>query len=275
MFWQPDSSLSSSTNERSGVVVAGPGTSRTIPSIIVSEIIRAISKYAHVTRIEVDVASDNMSGLHRAPSLAAAHDVELGSNVESHRAPNNARLRAQAFRALIHSNTATAIAYAWPGINNDWIRQYLQIANAAGASTIVLCESLPKSHPAKVGALAEVMSRADRIYVGHVDDANELHAIFGSLGPIIDVHPALSLRGRHEHSGDRQITTFLPRDDEEALTTVLAAFDAIPEAWTRTIDFMSSCATQASHYQTSSRAVITPTTSASPEVICHPTTSSR
>jgi hypothetical protein len=215
------------------VVVAGPGSSLTIPGIIVSEIVRALATRTRVTRLEVDVASDIFAGLDRAPSLAAAHDGRANDNLLCYRAPDSTRLRTQMFRQLIGRDVAVAVAYAWPGIDNDWIRQFLQVANAAGATTVVLCESLPASsaNPTAVGALAEIMSRADHVIVGDGADAAELSSIFSSLDPIIEVHPALSLRGRTERSGNQRITAFLPRDSAETLTTMLSAFDAIPEAW--------------------------------------------
>jgi hypothetical protein len=218
---------------RTRVVVAGPGSSRTIPGIIVSEIVRALATRTRVTRLEVDVASDVYSGLDRAPSLAAAHDMRANDNLLSYRAPDNARLRLQMFRQLIDRDVAVAVAYVWPGINNDWIRQFIQVANAAGATTVVLCASLPPStsNPTAVGELAEIMSRADHVIVGDLGDAEDLNAIYGTLDPNIEAHLALSLRGRTERSGGRRITAFLPRDSAETLSTMLSAFDAIPEAW--------------------------------------------
>jgi len=232
VYWRPDDSLSNNVQEyRTGVVVAGPGSSLTIPGIIVSEIVRALAKTSRVIRIEVDVAADFMAGLHRAPSLATAHDVHTGVNIERHRAPNIPRLRSRAFRDLIGPNVETAIAYAWPGIDNSWIRQFLQVAKAAGASTTVICASLPASNPVRPISLAEILYQADRVYVGDIVDATELAQAFGARGPQIEARKALSLRGRSSRSTDRQITAFLPKDSGGSLATVLSAFDAIPEAW--------------------------------------------
>jgi hypothetical protein len=232
VYWRPEDSLGSSVQEcRTGVVVAGPGSSLTIPGIIVSEIVRSLAKTSHVTRIEVDVAADFMAGLHRASSLATAHDVHTGANIDRHRAPNIPRLRGRAFRDLIGADVGTAIAYAWPGIDNSWIRQFLQIAKAAGASTTVVCASLPASNPVKPVSLADIMYQADRVYVGDIADAAELTQVFGSRGPEVEARKALSLRGRSGRTTDRQITTFLPKNNGGSLATVLSAFDAIPEAW--------------------------------------------
>jgi hypothetical protein len=218
---------------RSRVLVAGPGSSRTIPGIIVSEIVRALAVRTQVTRLEIDVASDIFAGLDRAPSLSAAHDTRANDNLLSYRAPDNARLRLQMFRQLIDREVAVALAYVWPGIDNDWVRSFLTVANAAGATTVVLCASLPTStiNPTAGGDLADVMSRADHVIVGDKGDADDLAGIYGTLDPLIEVHPALSLRGRAERTGGRRITAFLPRDSGETLATMLSAFDAIPEAW--------------------------------------------
>jgi hypothetical protein len=233
VLWQPEDSLGGVDPTRSRVVVAGPGSSLTIPGIVVAEIVGALSARTRVTRLEVDVAVDALAGLHRAPSLAAAHVVRINDNLLSYRAPDNARLRTQMFRHLIDRDVSLAVAYAWPGIDNDWIRQFLQAARIARVSSVVLCASLPTSttNPSAVGELAEIMSRANRVIVGEDSDAAELSALYGSLSPLVETHPALTLRGRTERSTGRRITAFLPRDNAETLTSVLSAFDAIPEAW--------------------------------------------
>jgi hypothetical protein len=233
VFGRIEDTVSGIDATRSRVVVAGPGSSRTIPGIIVSEIVRALATRTRVTRLEVDVASDTFAGLDRAPSLSAAHDTRANDNLFSYRAPDNTRLRLQMFRQLIDRDVAVAVAYVWPGIDNDWIRQFLQVANAAGATTVVLCASLPTStsNPTAVGDLADIMSRADHVIVGDLGDADELAGIYGTLDPLVEVHVALSLRGRAERSGGRRITAFLPRDSGDTLATMLSAFDAIPEAW--------------------------------------------
>jgi hypothetical protein len=233
VFGRIEDTVSGVDATRSRAVVAGPGSSRTIPGIIVSEIVRALATRTRVTRLEVDVASDTFAGLDRAPSLSAVHDTRANDNLLSYRAPDNTRLRLQMFRQLIDRDVAIAVAYIWPGIDNDWVRQFLQVANAAGATTVVLCASLPPSttNPTVVGDLAEIMSRADHVIVGDLGDADELAGIYGTLDPLIEVHLALSLRGRAERSGGRRITAFLPRDSGETLATMLSAFDAIPEAW--------------------------------------------
>jgi len=233
VFWRPEDSLSGVDATRSGVVVAGPGSSLTIPGIVVGEIVRALTAHARVTRLEVDVAVDALAGLHRAPSLAAAHDARANDNLLNYRAPDNARLRTQMFRQLINRDVTVAVAYAWPGIDNDWIRQFLQAARSARVTSVVLCASLPTSttNPSAVGELAEIMSGANRVVVGEDSDAAELAALYGSRSPLVEAHPALSLRGRNERSASRRITAFLPRDNAETLTSMLSAFDAIPEAW--------------------------------------------
>lgn len=169
-------------------------------------------------------------GLHRAPSLAAAHDVAFRLGLQRQRAPRNARARRQVFRQWISPGAKVAIAYAWPGIDNEWIREFLQVANAAGVPTVVLCASLPPSREARAVSLVNTIRHADRVVVGDTDQANELIAAFGSHGPEVQAHRALSLTGRSRRSGPQRLTAFLPRESGETLTTLLAAFDAIPEA---------------------------------------------
>ena len=51
------------------------------------------------------------------------------------------------------------------------------------------------------------------------------------MRPVIEVHRALSLTGRSTSEDRKRLTTFLPKDDEQALLSVLTAFDAIPNDW--------------------------------------------
>jgi hypothetical protein len=212
------------------VVMAGPGTSLTIPGIIVSEIVMALAKSSPVRRIEVDLGTHPTMGLHRAPSLAAAHDVAFRPGLIRHRAPQNARARKQAFREWIGPDVKAAIAYAWPGIDNEWIRGFLQVASAAGVPTVVVCASLPPSRQARAVSLVNTLRQADRVVVGDTAEANELIGAFGSYGPEVQTHPALSLTGRSHRPGPQRLTAFLPRESGETLTALIAAFDAIPEA---------------------------------------------
>jgi hypothetical protein len=230
MHRRPEGLAESPSSTASEVVVAGPGSSLTIPGIIVAEVVQAIGRLTSVTRIEVDPGTAFASGLHRAPSLAAAHDPILTGGAPRLRAPKTSRLRMQAFREWITPGVQTAVAYAWPGIENDWIKQFVQAGKAAGACTIVACASLPNSSHVAV-ELAEAVERADLVFVGDQAEANALCAELGGSGPTIDTHRALALRRRGARSELHQITAFLPKDNEETLSTVLAAFDAVPEAW--------------------------------------------
>jgi hypothetical protein len=212
------------------VVMAGPGTSLTIPGIIVSEIVMALEKSSPVRRIEVDLGTHPMVGLHRAPSLAAAHGVAFHLGTQQHRAPRNAKTRKQAFRQWIGLDAKMAIAYAWPGIDNEWIREYLQVAKSLHVPTVVLCASLPPSREARAVSLVRALRHADRVVVGDFDEANELRSAFGSYGPEVQTHRALSLTGRSRRAGSQHLTAFLPSGSDQTLTALLAAFDAIPEA---------------------------------------------
>jgi len=212
------------------VVVAGPGTSLTIPGIIVSEIVNALATFLPVRRIEVDLGTHPTMGLHRAPSLAASHDPPPRVAPLRHRAPRNARDRKRAFRQWIGPNAIFAIAYSWPGIDNEWISDFLQVAKAAGVRTIVLCASLPSSREARAVSLVSTIRGADRVVVGDADESIDLVAAFGPYGPQVQVHRALSLTGRRRRSGPQQLTAFLPSDGIETLTALMGAFDAIPDA---------------------------------------------
>lgn len=216
--------------DRSTVVVAGPGSSLTVPGIIVSEIVVALAQLTSVTRIEVDVGTDFAAELYRAPSLAAAHGAFRRESIVLHRAPSGEHLRTKAFRDWIGPDVRTAIAYAWPGIDNGWIRQFLHAARLAGAATIVACASLPESTEARPVLLADILADADLVLVGDASDITELARTYGSNAPVVEVSRALSLLGRSRRSSSQQITAFLPRDHDKMLHTLLAAFDAIPEA---------------------------------------------
>jgi hypothetical protein len=75
------------------------------------------------------------------------------------------------------------------------------------------------------------MCLSDLVVVGDVADAVELQSEYNVGGPTILAHRALSLSGRADTSAHGKITAFLPRNSGESLATILAAFDAIPEAW--------------------------------------------
>ncbi len=216
---------------RAGVVVAGPGSSLTIPGIIVSELVQAMARLTKVTRIEVDLNTGLMAGLHRAPSLAAVFPPIEDGSIVIHQAPSNARSRIQTFRKLIGPQTAAAVAYAWPGIDNEWIKQFIEVGRSAGVFTVVACASLPQPNHARAMSMASTMVNADVVLVGDVAQARELATEFGSAGPIVEVNRALSLIGRGGRTSKQQITAFLPKNDAVSLATLLAAFDAIPEAW--------------------------------------------
>jgi hypothetical protein len=216
---------------RSGVVIAGPGSSFTVPGLIVSEIVQALAKSTPTTRIEVDINGDLISGLHRAPSLSAAHEPHQSDAYKTYRAPDNAHRRAQLFRSVMGRDVATVVAYAWPGIDNSWVKQFISSGRAAGALTVVACASLPQPSHARASSLSSVIASADVILVGDQTQAKELRQVFGKWGPTIECHDALSLDGRSGRKSRFEITAFLPKDGVEALRTVLSAFDAIPEAW--------------------------------------------
>lgn len=213
------------------IVVAGPSSSLTIPGIIVSQIVHAISERNHVVRIDVDSTTDFDAGLHRSPSLAAAHHSINNGSIVTHEAPGHPRLKAQAFKEWIPTDSRAAIAFAWPGLDSAWIRQFLSAANAAKTPSMVVCVSLPRSNHAQIGAMADAIIGSDLVLTGNAFEANALTKYFRGAGPVVENHQALSLHGRGERSAIHRITAFLPRDNFETLATLLSAFDAIPEAW--------------------------------------------
>lgn len=234
MLWRAEEAthLGSVTanDSRRAVVVAGPGSSLTVPGIIVSEIVQNLAKFTQVTRIIVDSNPDLMTGLHRATSLAAAHGaVNVGVGSQG-RTPMGSRFRAQDFLDLIGPDVGTVVAYAWPGIDNAWVRQFIRAGRAAGVMTVVACASLPHSNRARAESLAGIVADADVILVGDESEAKGLASAYGRYGPIVESHRALALGGRREQVSNQQITAFVPKDDDGSLATLLAAFDAIPEA---------------------------------------------
>lgn len=215
----------------SSIVVAGPSSSLTVPGIIVSQIVASLAEENSIVRIDVDSTNDFDAGLYRSQSLAAAHHRTSAGDIVIRQAPSGSRLRAQAFREWITPDAQGAIAIAWPGLDNAWIRQFLSTAKTFGVPSMVMTISLPRSDHAKVFALAEFMYEADLVLVGNADESEYLARAFGHSGPKVEVHKALSLHGRANRSTTQQITAFLPKDNYETLATLLAAYDAIPEAW--------------------------------------------
>jgi hypothetical protein len=212
------------------VVMAGPGTSITMPGIIVSEIANALAALSPARRIEVDLGTHPTMGIHRAPSLSAAHDVAPRLTPKRFESPRSPRARKREFRHWIGQEAKLAVAYAWPGIGNRWIRDFLRVAKAAGVPTVVLCASLPSSREVRAISLADTIRGADRVVVGDAGEASELETTFGSFGPQVSTHRALSLVRRDRRPGPQQFTSFLPSEGGEALSALIAAFDSIPEA---------------------------------------------
>lgn len=221
--------LSGLSRGRTHVVVAGPGLALTIPGIVVTEIVRALTRRAFVTRVEIDVTEKELTGLHRAPSLASLQSDEAQDRIVTLRAPHGARERARSLHSWIDESVDAVVVYAWPGLDNSWIDDALHAARRARVTSSVLCASLPGMRAADLVATCSYFALASRVVVGRVEDARTLRAYFGTRGPSIEVDRALTLTGRDGSDGG--ITAFLPRDNVAALATVLAAFDAVPEAW--------------------------------------------
>jgi hypothetical protein len=216
---------------RPAVVVAGPSSALTVPGLMVAEVTNALARLAWVECVDVDLGTNYGTGLNRAPSLAAAHNRTVFTGIIHHRAPGAPRMRARAFREWLPAGVDAAVAFVWPGLDVSWVSQFASAARSAGTETTALCVSLPDRAAFDLASLARDVAEVDRVVTGTDEDAIVLRELLGGRGLIVDVHPALSLRGRLEHSGPRKITAFLPRNDVRSLATVLDAFDAIPEAW--------------------------------------------
>ncbi len=218
--------------ERKGsALVAGPGSSLTLPGIIVSEIARAISGATPVIRIEVDADRDYGEGLTRSPSLSAAFVESHGDRLTTRRAPMNARLRKLAFDDWLGPDLRVAFAYAWPSLDNAWIRDFIHSAKLARVPCAVAIAGLPKSEYSTISDVAGVVSKADLVLVGDALEARQLSTALPVAGPLVEVHRSLSLKGRTDQHSAHRVTAFLPKDSADTLSTLLAAFDAIPHSW--------------------------------------------
>jgi len=223
---------------RLAIVIAGPGSSITTPRIIVSENAMALARSEPVAGIDVDLSVKPSVGLGRALSLTAAHDVCDDSIVFRQRAPRNTRDGRNAFQSWIAPRVRTAIAYAWPGPDSRWIDQVFQIAKGAGAKTIVICGKLPKSIEAMEVGLVDTIAQADLVLVGDFSEADERAMAVGALGPIVGARRALLLlAGRSRRLSYRKITVFLSKESGGTLSTLLAAFDTIPDARSNDYNF--------------------------------------
>ncbi len=216
-------------NRGATMVVAGPGSSTTVPGIMVAEIVRSLGVSAHVVRLEVDPHEDYASGLLRATSLMSTSDSSV-DDVVTREMPHDALQRARFLSRWVDDDVAMAIAVAWPGFASQWVGAFVEAARTAGASSVVLCASVPGVEPDEPSLLAKIVADADLVLVGDVGEASALAAALGPSGPVVEVHHALSMRGRHDQPLAYCITAFLPRDNREVLGSLLAAFDAIPDS---------------------------------------------
>ena len=219
----------------SNVVVAGPSSAITIPGLMTSEVIGALTMHAQVTRVAVDLGKDFNAGLHRATALSSTFQPNKGV-VRTLRAPMLARQRRQEFRQYFNDRVDMAVALAWPGLDNSWIGEFVHVAKLAGATTVVLMVTHPTAGQNAASSIAREVAQSDLVLVGDIIDATILSATLGTTRPVIEVHRALSLTGRSVSQAHKRLTTFLPKDDEQSLVSVLAAFDAIPSDWIENYD---------------------------------------
>lgn len=210
-------------------VVAGPVSSVTIPGLMTSEVVGALSSYSRVITIPVNPSKDYDTGLHRAKSLSANFRVAEEAQPTT-RLPLASFKRRSEFRRYLTEQVSLAVALAWPGIDNTWIGEFVHVARQMGAKSVVLVVDHPSSENGAL-SLGREVADCDLVLVGDIMTATLLSVKLGSERPVIEVHRALSLTGRSVDSSRKRLTTFLPKDDEQSLLQVLRAFDAIPADW--------------------------------------------
>ncbi len=213
----------------STVVVAGPSSNVTIPGLMTDEVVGVMAAHSKVTKVAVNLSKDYESGIHRAKSLSASfRPVEVAAR--TFRAPLAARRRRLEFHEYFKDSTDLAVALAWPGLDNSWISEFAYVAHQAGARVVVLVVSHSSSSQAAT-SIARELADADLILVGDTMEAMLLSSSLGTKRPVIELHRALSLTGRVRGVERKRLTTFLPKNAEQSLVSVLTAFDAIPNDW--------------------------------------------
>ncbi len=216
------------------MVVAGPSSNVTIPGLMTAEVVGALTTKARVTKVPVNPNKDFDSGLHRAKSLSAMFR-SIDEPEGAARIFPRVRQRQQSFRQHFNNGADMAVALAWPGLSNSWIGEFVDAARQVGAQTVVLIVSHP-SQSSGAASIAREVANSDLVLVGDIIDATLLSAALGTNRPVIEVHRSLSLTGRNVERRTKRLTTFLPKDDEQALLSVLTAFDAIPTDWVEDYD---------------------------------------
>ncbi len=176
------------------VVVAGPSSDVTIPGVMTTAVVGALVAHADVQRVAVNLGKHHDAGLDRARSLTSNRQfADLGATPLLK--PNVNWQRRPQFTEFFDRDVSLAIALAWPGINCSWIGDFVRVANAAGARTVVLVVSHSTSSQGAT-LLAREVTDADLVIVGDVMDANFLGATLGRKHPVIEIHRSLSLTGR-------------------------------------------------------------------------------
>lgn len=216
------------------VVVAGPTSDVTVPGLMTTEVVGALTSRSQVVKLSVNLSKDFDSGLHRAKSLSATfREFDDASRLSRNR--TGLGNRQIDLREPFRDGADMAIALAWPGLDNSWIGEFVYVAGRAGAQTVVLVVSHPSTNAGAVSVARELVD-SDLVLVGDAMEATLLSAALGSKRPVIEVHGALSLNGRSVGAENKSLTTFLRKDDEQALLSVLTAFDAIPVGWVEDYD---------------------------------------
>ena len=225
--------MPTSAKRHGQVLVAGPGSSVSIPGLVVAEVAHSLSTLIQVVRLEVDPDPSFISGLHRARPLTTVHPRVAEIPVLTMPPSLKARQRQQHFAELLRNQFDYVVAYAWTGIDNRWISQFTAAAASCSLNCAVLYAIPPRMTVDNLRAIADEVEGAGLLVVGDADTSTRLGELLGPDGPRVEWHRAIALgeRRRLTNFTVNTVTAFLPRDDVDTLTTLLAAFDAIPDQW--------------------------------------------
>ena len=204
------------------LVVAGPGSSVTLPGVLVSEIAQSLADSYEVRRLEMDATQTFGLGLDRAPSLRSIQSVEFDVVRVPAVLPRRARLR-MIEQSLV--GVSAVVTVLWPGIDPTSMAMLGREARLRGIPVAVLLARVDGATAIRDIA-AKDLEGVDLVLTGDTADVTVLKGIV----PAVRAHPALNFAPRPTRAVD-VIVAFIPPEGEDVLRSVVTAFDAIPEAW--------------------------------------------
>ena len=210
-------------------VVAGPSSMVNVPGLMTGEVVQALSAFAGVTEVAINCDQNSDSGLERARSLSANFRFPGDAPRMTPQKISDECVRKN-FRKYFADRVELAVAVVWPGIDHSWLQEFIGVARRAGSRTVVLVVD----HPGEgddAASFAREAADADLVLLGDSENAARLRAALEDERPVVETHVAMSLTGRLLDDGRKRLTTFLPKDDQQALLSVLRAFDATPADW--------------------------------------------